>query len=34
MGLLIAGVDWQMFGVQQVFRKITGQFSRRFAEPV
>jgi len=34
MGLLIAGVDWQTFGVQQVFRKITGQFSRRFAEPV
>jgi O-antigen/teichoic acid export membrane protein len=32
-GALIAGLDWQMFGVRQVFHTITGQFSRRFQSP-
>jgi hypothetical protein len=34
VGLSIAGVDWQMFRVQQIFRTIVGQISRRFAQPV
>jgi hypothetical protein len=32
-GALIAGLDWQMFGVRQVFHTIAGQFSRRFGSP-
>jgi len=32
--LVIAGIAWKLFGVREVLRKISGQFSRKFAEPV
>jgi len=32
-GMLIAGLDWRLFRVREVFRKIAGQFISRFAEP-
>jgi hypothetical protein len=32
-GAVIAGVDWQLFGVKGVLSKMTSQFTRKFAEP-
>jgi O-antigen/teichoic acid export membrane protein len=32
-GAVVAAIDWQLFGAREVFRKITGQFTRKFAEP-
>ena len=33
-GALIAGIAWQLFGVRDVIRRVSQQFSRKFTQPL